>query len=72
MRNKELKLVTKRAGNVFKIGDIVLELSNGSDPRFSKANSFEMSAKALGHELKSFSAIEDAERLSNVELIDFV
>jgi hypothetical protein len=47
---------------VFKIGDIVLELSSGSDPRFAKANSYEMSAKALGHELKSFSAIEDAER----------
>ncbi len=44
----------------------MLELSSGNDPRFSKANSFEMSAKALGHELKSFSAIEDAESPSLV------
>jgi tetratricopeptide (TPR) repeat protein len=48
-------------GNVFRVGHIVLELNSGNDPQFGKTNSFEMSAKSMGHQLKSFAALEDTQ-----------
>jgi tetratricopeptide (TPR) repeat protein len=44
---------------VFKVGHIVFELCSGNDSRFSENLSYEMSAKSMGHQLKSFAALED-------------
>lgn len=43
-------------GYVYKIWNVVFELCSGSDRRFPKSHSFEMSSKYIGHQLKSIAA----------------
>ena len=62
--DNENRTIHPVAPNVYVVGHIVLELCNGNDVRFPENLSYEMSAKAMGHQLKSFSALEDVE--SNV------